>query len=967
MKWVRITIMFIAILAVYVYADIELKTIPNVRPNKLKHVWIYSANIDSVQRANLDSIFHLIDSLYHNTNISGHLNIDGHLTVDTAYIGVIDLGSLLVDYIDVDTLDVDTMKIWGSRFKTAQLDSNTFIGIKAGTWNGTGSMNTFIGYKTGSVIGTGGSNVFIGFDQRGSATSQDSTLYIGVTNGDPLISGRFKTNSDRAVNIDGKIVLQNNATISNASADTASFTETVFKFKGLFNLTNGTATTFTQAPNRLTLTGDSLSIRAITNINPYRASSPQSTTLIGMLSGKLGMSGANNILIGYQVGDDLTTGANNVFIGNNIGSNVGQGGCVFIGDQAGRVNVQNNNTFIGRISGYTNSTGIANSYYGYSSGYRNSTSNGQTFVGYYAGQNALGGGNSGFGNYALAGYSSSPYFTGTLNTSAGDSTGVNLRSGNRNIFIGAYSGLDVTNGNYNYIIGGWKGYASNDSLFVVSAGGDSTNTPLLTGNMTAGVANRGLTVDGNITLPDYGTTVNSRKISLTADNSTTAQTGEIQVIYGADPYLRLSAPNDAGTATAIMDLKDQRIVIGAGGEVDYDFYFNAASNQGSITYMEDEDRFDFDTNIKATNYYIGTDLVTGIIADSAASALASAKAYTDAHSQDSTWVSATLGINAKGSGQLNFVGSDNDQGNISITVLDALQIADFGGGVLVDGSVAIINDLNLGSNASNTNGTINFEASDGDAGTVAINTDDELAISGFGNGLRLTGTYNLAGSLIMTGAGSYASFPGSVYADSLYSKDIESRRAWNDSTIINARADSTWRLGSEGITTVSVVSKETAANSSMTVAGYIKTALVTMGKILFNDDTPVAVVLGGDDTYTRFNGENILTTNAVGAISATSKSIVITEAGYYDVICTASIGCDQASAVIHAGIAKNNTVQEFAQVEYSSKDAGDVHCVTIPNAPILAVGDSLYFMVKSDSQADSLRIKHLNFIVKKLN
>lgn len=104
---------------------------------------------------------------------------------------------------------------------------------------------------------------------------------------------------------------------------------------------------------------------------------------------------------------------------------------------------------------------------------------------------------------------------------------------------------------------------------------------------------------GNITTADPGTTANSYSISLVADNSTTNQTGTIQVMYGADPYLRFSAPNDAGTATAIMDLKDTRVVIGASGSgIDYDLYFQGESNQGSITYMEDEDRFDFAETIK---------------------------------------------------------------------------------------------------------------------------------------------------------------------------------------------------------------------------------------------------------------------------------------------------------------------------------------------------------------------------------
>ena len=105
--------------------------------------------------------------------------------------------------------------------------------------------------------------------------------------------------------------------------------------------------------------------------------------------------------------------------------------------------------------------------------------------------------------------------------------------------------------------------------------------------------------DNGITLADAGTSANSFALTLTADNATTPQYGSIQVMYGADPYLRISAPNDAGVATAILDLKDQRVVIGAGTDgVDYDIFGNGFSSQGTITFMEDEDRWDFDNDIK---------------------------------------------------------------------------------------------------------------------------------------------------------------------------------------------------------------------------------------------------------------------------------------------------------------------------------------------------------------------------------
>ena len=111
----------------------------------------------------------------------------------------------------------------------------------------------------------------------------------------------------------------------------------------------------------------------------------------------------------------------------------------------------------------------------------------------------------------------------------------------------------------------------------------------------------GGTLAGNLTFGDPGTSANSYSLYMIADNATATQTAEVKVVYGADPYLQILVPNDAGTATALLDLHDQRIVIGSQGTgIDYDIFFNGETNQGSITYMEDEDRFDFDAILTQT-------------------------------------------------------------------------------------------------------------------------------------------------------------------------------------------------------------------------------------------------------------------------------------------------------------------------------------------------------------------------------
>lgn len=64
-----------------------------------------------------------------------------------------------------------------------------------------------------------------------------------------------------------------------------------------------------------------------------------------------------------------------------------------------------------------------------------------------------------------------------------------------------------------------------------------------------------------------------------------------------------------------------------------------------------------------------------------------------AGSSDSVWSSITLGRNGLASGQLNFIASDNDQGNIAITTNDALLISGFSDGLGI--GLAPINNYQL--------------------------------------------------------------------------------------------------------------------------------------------------------------------------------------------------------------------------------------------------------------------------------
>jgi len=97
----------------------------------------------------------------------------------------------------------------------------------------------------------------------------------------------------------------------------------------------------------------------------------------------------------------------------------------------------------------------------------------------------------------------------------------------------------------------------------------------------------------DVLLTHSGSNTNSDTLKLQANNAGTVDTATIQAIYGADPYLRLSAPNDAGTATAMLDLHDTVAVIGTGtADVDYALQLNGETSDGTLTWMEDESQFD---------------------------------------------------------------------------------------------------------------------------------------------------------------------------------------------------------------------------------------------------------------------------------------------------------------------------------------------------------------------------------------
>jgi hypothetical protein len=167
-------------------------------------------------------------------------------------------------------------------------------------------------------------------------------------------------------------------------------------------------------------------------------------------------------------------------------------GSLFVGNNAGKVNTGNYNSFIGEDSGLSNTTGAFNSFAGYQSGNQNSIGNLNSFFGFQAGkQNGDGISNAFFG--ASAGYNNSygdrnSFFgagsgfsnTGNDNSFFGNDAGRTNSDGAGNSFYGESAGYFNTLGDFNVFVGRNAGYTnSTGSLNVFigrNAGYDNTSS-----------------------------------------------------------------------------------------------------------------------------------------------------------------------------------------------------------------------------------------------------------------------------------------------------------------------------------------------------------------------------------------------------------------------------------------------------------------------------------------------------------
>jgi trimeric autotransporter adhesin len=210
-----------------------------------------------------------------------------------------------------------------------------------------------------------------------------------------------------------------------------------------------------------------------------------------------GLSGSDNIGIGYQSGFNLTTGAQNTLYGRGSGSYITSGSAnVGIGHESMKGNSGTGlsgsyNTGIGYQTGFNLTTGQYNVLNGYQAGYSLTTSHYNVMIGYKAGtKNTIGYDNvligqtsgqyitEGYRNVALGKNSLASSYgastaTATDNIAIGSFTLSKAINGSSNTSVGDNASAFITNGNFNTSIGMNAGKYSDSGTTALSTFDDT--------------------------------------------------------------------------------------------------------------------------------------------------------------------------------------------------------------------------------------------------------------------------------------------------------------------------------------------------------------------------------------------------------------------------------------------------------------------------------------------------------------
>jgi hypothetical protein len=191
-------------------------------------------------------------------------------------------------------------------------------------------------------------------------------------------------------------------------------------------------------------------------------------TFIGLSAGQSNTTGTDLTFVGALSGLSNSSGNYNSFMGTNSGlSNTTGSLLTFLGMQSGFSNTTGSyNSFVGTNSGYANTTGNFNSFVGTGSGGSNTSGSYLTFMGMRSGlSNTTGNYNSFLGTYA--GFSNT---TGSLLTFLGMQSGYSNTTGSFNSFVGTNSGYANTSGGNNSFLGAGSGGSNTSGSFLTFLG-----------------------------------------------------------------------------------------------------------------------------------------------------------------------------------------------------------------------------------------------------------------------------------------------------------------------------------------------------------------------------------------------------------------------------------------------------------------------------------------------------------------
>jgi hypothetical protein len=286
---------------------------------------------------------------------------------------------------------------------------NVAVGTRALQLNSTSSDNTAVGYEAAQAT-TGAANTAMGKQTLASNTSGANNTAVGAG---ALISN---TTGGSTTAVGYQAGYSNNATAN-----------VYVGVKAGFSNTSGGANTF--------VGGSSDSFCGYSNTTGSQNSAFGTDALAG------NTTGIYNTAIGYQAGYANTTGQYNTSVG----------GLALKANTTG-----SNNSAFGLGSLFSNTTGAGNTAYGRESLNQNTTASNNTAVGYQAGYSFTAPSSGTEGNCTfigrLAGYSVT---TGYSNTFIGQSAGYAVTTGIKNTILGTFDGnqggLDIRTAS-NYIV-----------------------------------------------------------------------------------------------------------------------------------------------------------------------------------------------------------------------------------------------------------------------------------------------------------------------------------------------------------------------------------------------------------------------------------------------------------------------------------------------------------------------------------